>query len=162
MIVVSNTSPINYLVLLEKIDLLPILFGSILIPEAVHSELQHEEAPGEVQRWSGTPPSWLHVTTLTAEPAELLRRLHPGEREAIALAEEVEADLILLDEKAARDMAQTRGLNVTGLIGILDEAATQGLLDLSEVVAQLQQTTFRISPTLLRWLLQRHLPTLGT
>ena len=56
-----------------------------------------------------------------------MNRLHAGERDAIALAQNLEADLVILDEKAARKVAKERGLQVTGLVGILDEAATRGM-----------------------------------
>ena len=68
----------------------------------------------------------------------------------------VNADLILLDERAAREVALTRGLQVTGLIGVLDEAATRDLVDIQDAVARLQETSFRTTPRLLRWLLDRH------
>jgi predicted nucleic acid-binding protein len=66
------------------------------------------------------------------------------------------ADLIILVEKAARQLATERGLWVTGLLGVLDEAATRGLVDLPVAVERLRQTTFRASPRLLEALLQRH------
>lgn len=83
-------------------------------------------------------------------------RLHSGEREAIWLAEELKADLIILDEKPARQIARERGLNLTGLLGILEIAATRQLIDLPTVLERLQQTTFRASPRLLKSLLERH------
>lgn len=61
MIVVSNTSPLNYLVLISAVDLLPQLFGSIFIPPAVQDELSDPETPDSVRKWSTHPPAWLHV-----------------------------------------------------------------------------------------------------
>ena len=82
--------------------------------------------------------------------------MYPGEREAIILAATLSADLVILDEKAARHVAQTQGLPVTGLLGILDQAATENLIDLSEAVERLYQTNFRASPRILKLLLDRH------
>ena len=61
MIVVSNTSPINYLILIGQIDLLPKLFRQITIPQAVYSELFDKEAPKLVRTWIATPPDWLKI-----------------------------------------------------------------------------------------------------
>ncbi|MEM1095030.1 MAG: DUF3368 domain-containing protein [Bacteroidota bacterium] len=79
--------------------------------------------------------------------------MHPGEREAIALAEAKQADLLLLDERAARAIAAERHVPITGTLGVLLEASMRGLTDLTTVVPKLQQTTFRASPKLYRWLL---------
>lgn len=156
MIVVANTSPICYLLLIGYVDVLPMLFGRVNIPQAVCNELGEEGAPAVVQTWIAQPPAWLEVQHVVTEHDPTLNRLHQGEREAILLAERLGTDLILLDEKAARQVAAGRGLNVTGLLGILDEAATRGLIDLPRSVERLQQTTFRASPPLLKSLLDRH------
>jgi predicted nucleic acid-binding protein len=132
------------------------LFGQIVIPQAVRNELYDERAPALVRTWIAQPPTWLQIHPVTMIPDVSLDRLHPGEREAIILAEQLKADLIVLDEKAARQIAAERGLNVTGLLGILDEAATRGLLDLPAAVERLRRTTFRVSPRILKSLLDRH------
>jgi predicted nucleic acid-binding protein len=84
-----------------------------------------------------------------------LDRLHTGERSAILLAESVKADVILLDEKFARRLAQDRGLRVVGTLGILADAATQGHVDLIAALDQLRKTNFRYSPALLKATLDR-------
>ena len=104
-------------------------------------------------------PEWFSVVSApepNVENAGSLARLHPGERDAILPAERLEADLLLLDEKAGRSLAKARDLSVTGLLGVLDEAATQGVVDLPDAVDRLRQTRFRISADLLRWVLDRH------
>ena len=156
MIIVSNTSPVCYLLLISQIDVLPTLFNRIMLPQAVREELLSEGALAVLQTWVAQPPVWLEIKPVVTESDAELARLHPGEREAIVLAERLGADLILLDEKAARRVATARGLNVTGLLGILDEAQTRGLIDLPEAVERLRQTTFRASPYLLKSLLDRH------
>ena len=156
MIVVADTSPICYLQVIGHVDLLPALFGQILVPGAVRDELTHSRAPLAVQEFMQQSPAWLDVRPVVAKTDAGLEKLHPGEREAIILAETSGADLIILDEKAARQLAAERGLRVTGLLGVLDEAATRGLIDLPAVVERLRQTTFRASPRLLESFLQRH------
>ncbi len=86
MIVVADTSPLNYLVLIGEIQLLPTLYERVLIPEEVHRELQRLQTPPSVQAWAAKLPSWceVRVVTSTADPA--LSELDPGERDAIQLA----------------------------------------------------------------------------
>jgi len=132
----------------------------VIVPQAVCDELKAEGAPAELQAWIAQPPAWLEIHPITTRPDEELSRLHPGEREAIVLAQQLRADLIILDERAARQVAEEHGLNVTGLLGILDEAATRGLIDLPAAVERLRQTTFRASPRLLKLLLDRHQETM--
>ncbi len=81
-------------------------------------------------------------------------RLHLGEKEAILLSLNLDADLIILDEKHAREIAQQKGLNVTGLLGILDEASKRGLIDIKNAIDKLIKTTFRINPYILKKLIE--------
>src|SRR3954453_23096456 len=102
MTVVSDTSPINYFVLIELQDLLPALLAHVLIHGAVRRELQSPEAPQEIRRWMASRPSWLEFREVTSTPAEL-QQLDDGEREAIALALTTGTTLSCLTKrKAAR------------------------------------------------------------
>jgi predicted nucleic acid-binding protein len=154
--VVSNTSPICYLLLIEQIHLLPELFGEVVVPQAVRAELSDPMAPEKVREWITTPPMWLKVQTVAPIVDLELSRLHQGEREAIQLAQSIGADLVMLDEKAARQTATARGLNITGLLGVLDKGAAIGIVDMAESVARLQKTNFRASPRLLKTLLEKY------
>ena len=157
MTVVSNTSPIGYLVLIGSIEILPRLFGKVVIPSAVWSELLDVSSPEALRNWMAEPPEWLDIEVApSAEIDAELARLHAGEREAIRLAKERNAELILLDEKAARRVARERGLRVAGLLGVLDEAGRRGWLDVHVAIEALKQTTFRAAPSLLDWLSDRH------
>lgn len=78
------------------------------------------------------------------------------EREAILLAQELNADLLVLDDMKARRTAIERGLVITGILGILDRAATMKLIDLSAAVQSLQNTSFWASDSLLQRLLDKH------
>jgi predicted nucleic acid-binding protein len=98
MVVVADTSPINYLVLIEQIDLLTRLYTRILIPPAVLAELKHPLAPKPVSDWACDPPKWLEV--LSPKDSLTLAQLDLGETEAIALATEMHAEVLLIDEQA--------------------------------------------------------------
>ena len=79
-----------------------------------------------------------------------------GEQEAITLAVQLEADLILLDDLAARRIATQLKLEIVGLLGILGSAAEKERVDFSAAIERLQQTTFRASSKLIQSLLQRY------
>ena len=91
MVVVADTSPINYLVLIAQIDLLQQLYARILIPPAVLAELKHPAAPKPVRDWADNPPKWVEV--LSPRSSIILAQLDLGKSEAIALATEVHAVL---------------------------------------------------------------------
>jgi len=155
MIVVSDTSPLNYLILIGESDLLQRLYGDVVIPPAVHGEFQHPSTPPLVRQWLARPPEWLRIHEPATPPDELLSRLGPGEREAIVLAEELRANAILADERDGRRIAVRRHLTVIGTLQILDSAAESGLIDFPAVLARLQATTFRVSPRLAAVFLDR-------
>ena len=85
-----------------------------------------------------------------------MEKLQAGERAAIFLAESVNADIIIIDEKAARLIAAERGLSVTGILGVLGEAATRRLVNLADAIDRLRRTTFRCSPALFKATLERY------
>jgi predicted nucleic acid-binding protein len=146
---VSNTSPLNYLILIQQQEILRDLFGQVLIPEAVRRELSSPAAPAAVRAWIDGPPAWLECRTVASVPSDL-ESLGPGERESIALALAEKASLVLLDERRARRVAENLGLAVSGMLGVLDRAHRRGLLDLNAALDRLERTTFRASPRLLR------------
>lgn len=148
MIVVSDTSPINYLVLIELQDLLPKLFERVLIPEAVHRELQSMAAPDPIKRFLAEAPDWLEVRP-SPEIDPGLRHLDSGEQEAISLALSIGADSVLLDERKRRQAAREQGLRVSGTLGSIRLAAGQGLITLKDALDRLEKTNFRVSPRLL-------------
>ena len=153
MIVIADTTPLNYLVLIDRADLLPQLFGLVLIPPAVLNELNQPEAAELVRNWVANLPSWLRVQPLRSEPNASLDHLDSGEREAITLAEEVKADQLLIDEADARREAARRNLPFMGTLGVLRLAARLNLVDLPSDLARLQQTTFYVDPELVHSLL---------
>ncbi len=154
MIVVSDTSPLNYLVLIEQEDLLRKLFGRVIIPQAVFDELHATGASAKVRYWSQNLPAWVEIKQTDVIPDAALDILHAGEREAILLAQELSADLLLVDDKQARLAAINLGIAITGTLGILDRAAQEGLIDLKAVIEELRKTNFHIAEDLIRKLLE--------
>ena len=155
MIVIADTTPLNYLILIDLPHILHGLFGEVIVPHAVLTEMESPLAPDPVRRWLAQQPQWLVVQDISQEDPTLAY-LDPGERDAITLAQEIKADLILIDERLGRQAATDRQFNVTGTVGLLDRAATRGLIDIAEAVSRLRQTNFRVSPRLLNALLDRH------
>ena len=153
MIVIADATPLHYLILIHQAGLLPQLFDRVLIPPAVFDELQHIKTPESVRHWIKYPPGWLRVERLRSAPDPSLNYLDAGEREAIALAEEIHADQLLLDEIEARREAGRRNLPFIGTLGVLREAARRDLLDLRATLTELQAITFYVDPDLIRSLL---------
>ncbi len=147
--VVADTSPLNYLVLIEHINLLPELYGRVLIPESVLQELSAIEAPQCVRNWATNLPEWIEVFPAAPLPDAGLTRLHAGERDAISLALTVHADAVLMDERHGRQEAENRGLKPIGTLGVLVAAHNRGPIDLSAAIDALRQTSFHASPKLL-------------
>lgn len=153
MIVISDTTPLNYLILIGEAEVLTRLYGRLIVPQAVHDELSRPAAPAEVRAWLIRPPAWLEVRSVDRVP-DLPGNLGLGEREAIALAETLHADQLIVDDMAARREAQRRGISVIGTLGVLREAAEEGYLDLRITIEKLAQTSFHISPALIDYLLR--------
>jgi predicted nucleic acid-binding protein len=155
MTAVSDTSPLNYLILIGSDELLKALFGTIAVPAAVVNELQSSHAPTEIHQWLAHKPDWVEVHQLEM-PKNYLPDLGSGEREAIYLATKIGVDALLMDDSKARLAAERFNLRVFGTLGVLDAAAARGLVDLPAAVEKLKRTSFRTKPGLLDSLLQRH------
>jgi predicted nucleic acid-binding protein len=142
MIVISDATPINYLLLIGQEELLFKMFGRVLVPPAVHRELQRGGTPRAVRDWVANAPDWFEVRELARNPGPAPGSLGQGEWEAIALAEQVGAGLLLIDDRDGRREARRRLVPITGTLGILDRAADRELIDLPAVLTKLQQTNF--------------------
>lgn len=156
LVVVADTGPLHYLVLVGQIGLTPKLFGSVIVPTTVHAELLHTAAPDPVRCWAAHPPDWLTISQAPPHDDPMLHPLDRGEEAALSLALCLRADLVLMDDRAGVAMARDKGLVVTGTLGILDLAASRKLIDVAVVVAQLKATNFRYRPELLNELVARH------
>jgi predicted nucleic acid-binding protein len=139
MIVVADTGPINYLIWIGHVAVLPRLYTTVLIPEAVQDELRKPGAPEFVRRWIETAPEWIEIRKPMRAPAlELMRvRIGPGKRDAILLAEESGADALIVDDQRGRKEAGRRKLHTVGTLGVLQFASKKGLLDLEELIDRL-------------------------
>ena len=139
-VVVSDTSIITSLLTVGHAALLHTLFDFVIIPCAVERELRKAH---------DAIPEFIHVSSVTQTDAveKRLVNLDAGEAEAITLAEELHADLVLIDEKRGRLVAQEAGLNVMGLMGVLIEAKYRDLIcEVAPLIAQLETDAgFRLS-----------------
>jgi predicted nucleic acid-binding protein len=139
MLVVPDTSPINYLVLLEQTAVLPALYTRVLLPPTVVRELRDAEASEPVRAWTADLPTRCEIRHPAAQvETEALAHLGAGEREAIVLAQEIRAGLLLIDEADGRRGARSRGL-----------------IELPSTLARLLTTTFRVQDELLQAMLAR-------
>lgn len=153
MIVVSDTSPVLNLVRIGRFELLASLYRQVLIPTAVYAELTapNHELSAAIDLAS-TP--WLTVATPKDQNRvlKLCEHLDRGEAEAIILAAEFHADLLLIDERRGRRIATALGLTVTGLLGVLADAKKTGLLERAKPVLDelIQNARFWVGPDLYR------------
>jgi predicted nucleic acid-binding protein len=159
MLVVADSSPLNFLIRIGHLGALAPLFEQVFIPGEVLRELSRHETPQMVRDVIANPPAWLHIqdpTTFLDIPG-----VHAGEREAINLAVELRADLILIDDRAGRRVASSRGLSVIGTIGVLERAAIHGMLNLRDAFQLLRdEPDFRVDPQLMQdrldWFYKNH------
>ena len=140
--VIADTGPSNYLILIGHIDILPALFDKVILPAVVRDELRHRKAPPAVQHWIADPPSWVevHQTAYVRDPS--METLDAGEKGAIALAGELHADLILMDDRDGVLIARSKGFRVAGTLGVLSMAAEHGLIGLADAFERIKRTSF--------------------
>lgn len=157
MSVVSNASPLITLARIGKLDLLHDLYGEFTIPEAVWREVVVEGAgqPGADEVKGAT---WIkmHAVANRQLVHALQQELDAGEAEAIVLASEMEAELLLMDERLGRETARHLGLRYTGVIGVLIEAKRKGLISAVQphLDALRDAAGFRVSDVLYTRVLQ--------
>ena len=141
-VVVADTSPMNYLILIGHAAVLPALFGKVILPTAVRDELTQPKAPVVVRDWLAQQPSWLEVRPTVQADDISLADLDDGERSAILLAMELHADLLLIDERRAAKIARSKGFRVAGTLAVLGMAARRELLSLADAIDRLKRTSF--------------------
>ena len=154
MLVVADSSPLIVLINIQHVDILPRLFGEVIIPPEVSAELTLSNRPEPVRTFITSPPRWL----LQQSPSVVkpIPMLHPGEVAAISLALEIHADLLLIDEVRGRKAAAAQGIRFTGTIAVLEQAADKGLVDLEDAFERIKKTDFWISHELLDVRLKLH------
>jgi predicted nucleic acid-binding protein len=124
--IVSNSTPLIAFARIRELELLHHLVQHLLIPEAVWSEVA--DAGDRLGAEEIRKATWIEVRAVRGIPREIVPLLDRGEVEAIALAEEVAAKELLLDERAARAVALARGLQVIGTAGLLARAKQHGMI----------------------------------
>jgi predicted nucleic acid-binding protein len=152
-VVVSDTTPLHYLILVRQETILERLYENIIIPPGVLAELSHESAPVQILNWARNLPSWVTVIAPKSIPARFAV-LDFGERQALALAKEIGADLILLDDKVARKVASHESMKVKGTLGVIAEAAKAHLLNFNETIEELQKTSMHLDQEVINEIMQ--------
>lgn len=156
MIVIADASPLNYLILIGDVDVLRQMYGRVVVPAGVARELTAGGSPSVVRTWAGAAPDWIEVRHVDVPAEAGLGAVDKGEAEAIVLAEGLRPDvLLIIDDRDGRREAARRGIATTGTLGVLNDAAGRGLIDLEAALNRLGRTTFRVSPALVRDLVER-------
>jgi predicted nucleic acid-binding protein len=154
-VVVSDTTPLHYLILVGQESALEKLYERVFVPAGVLAELGHASAPLQISNWAAKPPAWVIVATPGPIPGRY-EGLGFGERQALALAAEIKANLVLLDDKVARRVAQRELMNVKGTLGIVADAARANLLDFVETVEALQRTSMHLDQGFVRQIVEEY------
>ena len=134
--------PVNYLILIEAVDVLPRLFSTVLIPPGVRDELSHSKAPAAVRSWISQPPDWLTAAIPKPLTAPEHSTLHQGERQAIQLAVQ-ERCALLIDDRTGAFQARSQGVESIGTLAVLFRTSQHGWVDLPEMFRRLRATSFR-------------------
>lgn len=153
--VVCDTGPINYLIQINVIEVIDLLFSAVLLPKACHLELMQPKAPEAVRDWAMVLPTWVEVCNPKVSFQEPMNGLSIADLEVLSLAKERRA-VVLMDDLAGRIHAKASGLQVIGTLGIVELAAKRGFLSLEEAIERLRKTNIRITEELYRQVIERN------
>jgi predicted nucleic acid-binding protein len=154
-IIVSDTSPLNYRVLIGHVGVLATMYERVIVLPGVLAELAHDKSPAQVRAFAGRTPPWPMAVSSTALDPSLPVELGRGEREAISLAVEIHAHAILMDERTGCELARARGLRVRGTLGMIDDADEHGHLSAAAAIQLLRYSGFRADDSLFTEVLRR-------
>jgi predicted nucleic acid-binding protein len=156
-VVIADTGPIHYLVLIGQSEILPALFERVILPSVVRDELARMEAPDAVRDWIQAAPAWLEVRSDSVSSSDdaSLESLDDGEKAALALAASLGADLILMDDRDGVRVARSQGFRVVGTLRVLELGAPRGLLDLADAFERIKRTNFRYRQEIMDELLKQ-------
>lgn len=146
MIIIADTTPLRYLIEIEEVHILEAIFGRVIIPQAVFDELQDPRTPRKVKEWMQSHPDWLELRQADISVFTPRKIIGAGEREALALALELKADAVLMDDKGATREARRLNIRAIPTFFILEQAAEKNLLDLPQAIAKMGQTGFYPPP----------------
>ena len=157
-LVIADTGPVNYLLLIQQIDLLQQLFFKVYLSNTVRNELAASNAPRAVREWIANPPGWIELRDVNIRQweDESIGSLDDGEKFAILLATLIKGHLLLMDDRRGVKAARTKGFGVIGSIGLLDLAAHRKMIDLPDAIERLRRTNFRRSEAMLDELIRKH------
>lgn len=147
--VVVNSTPLIVLCGIGRLDILQRMYQEISIPEAVYHEVTAMEDMACVQIRSAR--GWIHVEQIQDQTEKKMykAKLHAGEVEVMVLAQEQNADLVIIDDNAAKKTARYLGLKVTGTLGVLLKAKQQGILEqIHPLLSEMKHNGFYISPAI--------------
>ncbi len=156
MTIISDTTPIISLIKINRIDLLEKLFGEVLIPEAVFKELITNtvfENEARIVKSSTFLKTQAVQNIKALKILQAASGLDDGESEAIILADELKSDVLIIDERKGRKVAQNLGIPITGTIGILIQAHDEKMLSSEEIkmyLEQLKNSNIRLSENLIQ------------
>jgi len=153
--IVSNAGPLIHLSWIGRLNLLQQLFDELIVPNRVKEEVLQadDDVPGVSELLAAFASGWIHVHLVESrEDVEVLERiLDAGESEAIVLANEIQADLLLLDDRRARREAERQGVPISGTVGVLRRGRDQQLIPaVLPVLNELRKLGFRASEALLQ------------
>ena len=158
-VVVADTGPLIALARIGRLDLLRRLYGRVVVPPAVHTELAIDSnRPGAKVLAGVFAAGWIAVETVmdASVRVELDQLLGPGEAEAIALAGREDTRFLLIDDARGRRTARARGIPVVGVVGVLLVAKSRGdLAAVGPVLDRLSDAGYRLSPRLVAATLDR-------
>ncbi len=156
---VVNATPLMALSVIDRLDLLPLVFETVLVPTAVYTEVVHSghERPGIAM---AVRERWLRVVSPALSPAvePVLLGLDQGELQVLLLAREINADWVVIDEKLGRRVARAMRLPVKGTLGVLLAAHFAGRFpseDCHRAVSAFTAAGIRLSPALIEWFLNQ-------
>lgn len=152
-LIVADTGPINYLIQIGHVELLSQLVEKTVLPASVQAELLHEAAPAVVRAWAARPPAWVEIRA--AEQIISAKDISPADREAISLAKELNASVLLMDDSQARRCAARLGVVTMGTVGLLEAAAARDLISLRAALEKLRATSCFLAEELIENALQR-------
>ena len=152
-LIVADTGPVNYLVQIGCIEVLAQLAEKTVLPASVQAELLHRAAPDAVRAWASALPAWVEVRAAT-QLVEA-KEISPADREAIALAKELGAAVLLLDDRHARRCAAALGVATMGTVGLLEVAAARDLVALPGALEKLRGTSCFLTEDLIENALER-------
>ena len=153
--IVVNSTPLIILCGIGRLCVLKELYNEITIPEAVFKEVTAKEDSACMQIKAS---DWIHVGRVKNQSEKKMykAKLHSGEVEVMILAQEMDADLVIIDDNAAKKTAKYLGLDVTGTLGVLIKASHMGMIDdIASVICEMKSAGFYISDSVERMVLEQ-------